>query len=239
MLLKNPKNTIEYYNSGERLRYRKDGSLDMRYKKAKALKERDKAPIRVGRSIPKKRAEKLTLTEKILKWVGIAMLVSLVYAEFKNSYGIKEYDASLYRTAYAMEAGSIETTVSGERAYMENPQTMDQIKDYMRYKFGKNYQVACMVAYGESLRNPTSVASKPLECSIGIYQINLKDNYCLGNRIHWDKVEGEDLKDKISWLQNPKNNIDLAYKMSSGGEDWGQWGAYANGSYLQFGDECN
>jgi hypothetical protein len=238
MLLKNPKNTIEYYNSGERLRYRKDGSLDMRYKKAKALRERDKAPIRVGRSIPKKRAEKLTLTEKILKWVGIFMLVSLLFAEF-TCHGIKDYDASLYRTVFAMQTGSIEATVGGERVFMDNPQTMDQIKDYIHYKFGDNYHTACMVAYGESLRNPSSVASKPLECAVGVYQINLKDNYCQGNKIHWDQVAGEGLEAKILWLQNPKNNIDLAYKMSNGGEDWGQWGAYTNGSYLQFGEECN
>jgi len=121
--------------------------------------------------------------------------------------------------------------------YLENPRTLDEIKNYIRYKFGENYQVACMIAYGEGLLT-NWVDKTPLEYSVGIFQINLAGAYGHGWKVHWDKVQGETLEEKTAWLLVPKNNVDLAYTMSKGGTDWGQWSAYTNGSYKKFAEEC-
>jgi hypothetical protein len=206
-------------------RLNKDGTLDQRYAAGKRFARYDAERGIISKKI-KKQARKRRVQRKVNKGIGwlekllgISMMVGavvLLICDFS-----KGGDASLFRTASAKEPASVSYEVTGKKAYLENPQTLAEIKDYMRFKFGGNYQVACMVAYGESLRNPKATSSKPLECSTGVFQINIKDGYCLGNKVHWDKVVGASLEDKIAWLQNPKNNIDLAYKMSDKGTNWG------------------
>jgi hypothetical protein len=154
------------------------------------------------------------------------------------NFNSKAFDASLYRTtAYAREKSSVELSVGGQAVYLENPQTLEEKKDYIRYKFGDNYQLACAVAYGEGLRS-NGTNSSPVEYSVGTFQINLAEDYGHGSKVHWDKVGGNNLDEKEAWLQVPKNNIDLAFVMSSGGEDFNQWGAFSDGSYLEYLGDC-
>jgi len=127
--------------------------------------------------------------------------------------------------------------ISGKDA--DNFQYVQEVKAYMRYKFKDNYKTACMVAYGESLGNRYGINSSPVEYSVGTFQINLADNYGQGRKIHWDKVPGSSLKEKTDWLQNPINNIDLAFTMSDGGTNWFAWSAFTNKSYLRHADKCN
>ena len=229
--------TIITFWSGHEVRFCKDGTPDKRYKYAKHYREFDKpkafSPTRVGKSIPKK--PKLTLTDKIFKWVGLAVLAICLFGEVSN-FGSKTFDASLYKTAHATEKSSVESNVEGKKAYLENPVTLEEKKDYIRFKFGENYQIACMVAYGESLRG-NGINSSPVEYSVGCYQLNLADNYGYGNKIHWNKVPGDTLEEKEAWLLNPKNNIDLAYEMSNGGTSWGAWSAHGDGMW-KFAEEC-
>ena len=232
-----PDSIITFW-SGHEVRFNKDGTPDKRYKYAKHYKEFDKpkefSPTRVGKAIPKK--PKLTLTDKIFKWLGIAVLAICLFGEVAN-FGSKTFDATLYRTAHATEKSSLELNVGGKKAYLENPRTIDEIKDYIRFKFKDNYQIACMVAYSESLRG-NGINSSPVEYSVGIFQINLADNYGQGRRIHWNKVPGDTLEEKTAWLQTPKNNVDLAFEMSRGGTDWNQWAGYTSGWYSIHLEEC-
>lgn len=110
--------------------------------------------------------------------------------------------------------------------------------EYIKHVFGKNWETACMVAYGESLRNTKGINSSPVEYSVGVFQINLARGYGLGEKVHWDKVQGSTLEEKTEWLQNWKNNIDLAHVMSNGGTNWGQWSAFSNSSYLLHEGAC-
>lgn len=183
----------------------------------------------------KLKASNLTLKERIGLWFSI--LILLLPILWVAIFPPKPFDASLYRTVHAREEMVTESIVESSRAYLEDPRTLEQIKDYMRYKFGDNYSTACMVAYGESLRS-NSINSSPVEYSVGIFQINLAGAYGHGWKVHWDKVPGETLQEKTDWLQIPKNNVDLAYRMSKGGTDFDQWVAFTNGSYLNFKENC-
>lgn len=70
------------------------------------------------------------------------------------------------------------------------------------------------------------------ECSIGIYQINLASDGCQGTKVHWSKVPGETMEEKIAWLKIPKNNIKIAKQIyDAAGKSFSPWGAYSSGSY--------
>ncbi len=235
-----PKDTIISYYSGEKLRYRKDGQPDKRYKYGKRHAEISKVKTRItGRSLPKKPVKKEGLLTRFLnKLFGFLFILSLagcVWQIIVTDYG--GADASLYRTVNAQEQSVLEFNLESKKAYLENPVTIQETKDYMRYKFGDNYKVACMVAYGESLRTPNYVARNALETSAGIFHINLIDGS--GRKVHWDKVPGETEDEKIAWLQVAKNAVDLTYKMSNGGTEWGQWMAHNNKSFLTYESLCD
>ena len=242
--------------TGNRMfRMNKDGTLDQRYALGRryARYDADRGVIskKIKRQATKRRAKRegASLIEKILGALTVfGMIVLLVMGTDEGNkeatlfgevskINSKDFDASLYKTAHATEKSSVESNVEGKKAYLENPVTLEEKKDYIRFKFGENYQVACMVAYGESLRG-NGVNSSPVERSSGVFQINLADNYGYGNKIHWNKVPGDTLEEKEAWLLNPKNNIDLAYEMSNGGTSWGQWEAWNRKTYLAFEEEC-
>ena len=109
--------------------------------------------------------------------------------------------------------------------------------------FGDDAPRAIAVAKAESGLNPNrenrgTVGSIPRlpnykgECSIGLFQINLASDGCQGAKVHWAKVPGETLDEKIAWLKVPKNNISLAKKIyDSAGKSFQPWGAYTSGAY--------
>lgn len=230
------KDTIILYYSGAKLRYNKDGSIDKRYKRGKEMLSRTDGVVRVGKSIPRRRIKKRKekVWERVLEWVGgLFYAIVLIASIFKR----ETFDASLFITPTPRPVSALEFNLESKKAYLENPVTIEETKDYMRYKFGDNYKVACMVAYSEGLVS-NRVNSTPYERSVGTFQINLADNFGQGTRIHWNKVPGETLEAKEAWLKVRKNNIDLAYKMSKGGTDWHQWSGYTNGSYLKHEEKC-
>ena len=110
--------------------------------------------------------------------------------------------------------------------------------------FGEDAPRAIAVAKAESGLNPNREAIKdaghyswssptyPGECSIGLYMINLKSDGCKGTNVHWNKVPGETLEEKIAWLKVPENNIKLAKKIyDAAGKSFNPWGAFTNGSF--------
>ena len=69
------------------------------------------------------------------------------------------------------------------------------------------------------------------ECSIGIFQINLKSDGCFGKKVHWDKVPGETLEEKITWLHDVKNNTSIAKIIAKDGTNWGAWSGFSTNRY--------
>ena len=230
--------------TGNRMfRMNKDGTLDQRYALGRRYARYDAEQGIVTKKIRKQAKKRRRVTrerkfwDRVTSWLTLlAIVIFSIWATYMGLQGEGNREATLFKAVVAEENPTVDYQVSGKKAYLENPQTLEEIKDYMRFKFGKNYQVACMVAYGESLRSPMAVARNPLETSAGIFHINIIDGS--GNKVHWDKIPGETEQDKIDWLQVPKNAIDLAYKMSDKGTDWYQWGAFTNNSYLRFREEC-
>lgn len=228
-----------HYVSGAKLRIRKDGQPDLRYTYGKKLATQLNGKPRVGKAIPRRPKKRESLSERILNWICgklfILMIAGVIWQIVISP--AEAMDASLYVTPTPRPESVLESNLVSKKAYLENPVTIQETLDYIRYKFGDNYKVACMVAYSEGLVS-NWVNSTPYERSVGTYQINLADNFGQGTRIHWNKVPGETLEEKEAWLKVRKNNVDLAYTMSDGGESWHAWGGYTNGSYLKHEDKC-
>jgi hypothetical protein len=105
----------------------------------------------------------------------------------------------------------------------------------LTYKiFGeKDGKVAYAIAKAESNLNPTRVHRDNVECSVGLFQINIVKGDGLGAKVHWDKIPGETLNEKIEWLSVPENNILIA-KFIYGSSGFYPWTVYKNGVYKSF-----
>ena len=60
----------------------------------------------------------------------------------------------------------------------------------------------------------------------GIMQLNLFWN--------WEKIPGETKEEKITWLQDPENNIKLAKQIRDGWGNYGAWSTYKSGKYKKY-----
>ena len=103
--------------------------------------------------------------------------------------------------------------------------------------FGDKWHTAYAVAQAELGWNradwPTYVNKSSVECSVGVYQINLAKDHCNGKWVHASKVPGKTMEEKIEWLQDPINNIKIA-KQIFDASGWSPWSAYTSGRYLEF-----
>lgn len=118
--------------------------------------------------------------------------------------------------------------------------SLSQVEKIVRETFPEEPTVAVAVAKAESGLNPNrenrgkANGKYKGECSIGLFQINLRSDGCTGKKVHWDKVPGETLEEKVEWLKVPENNAKIARDIYDGrGGNWYAWGAYTNGSYKQ------
>lgn len=116
----------------------------------------------------------------------------------------------------------------------------EQIKEKIREVFGEDAEIAIAIATAESglVSDKSNVWGDPNnpkrgECSIGLFQINLKSNGCEGVNVHASKIPGDTLEEKIEWLKVPENNILIA-KFIYGSSGWYPWSVYKNGKYKQF-----
>lgn len=80
---------------------------------------------------------------------------------------------------------------------------------------GNALTVAVAVAMAESGGNPTVVNSIG---AVGLWQILVSAHP----------------QYSTTWLQNPANNAQAAYAISSGGTNWKPWQTYTNGAYLRY-----
>jgi hypothetical protein len=116
--------------------------------------------------------------------------------------------------------------------YPETPE--DEKKAIVKYIyeiFGpKDGKIACAIAMGESGLSPKAKLVWSRENSRGIFQINIQSDYA---KVHYARIPGKTLEEKITWLENPSNNTLLAYWIfeKSG---WHPWTAYKTGSYGEF-----
>ncbi len=70
------------------------------------------------------------------------------------------------------------------------------------------------------------------EYSIGPFQINLIEG-CdgEGDKVHWERIPGDDIAEKIDWLSEPYNNVDYAYKLFTEWGGFSPWSGYTNGNF--------
>ena len=122
----------------------------------------------------------------------------------------------------------------------------EDIKRMIRDAFPEDPETAVAVAMSESSLIPTKTlfASKGKhswtsetykgECSVGLFMVNLRENNCTGKLVHWDKVPGETLEEKIEWLKVPENNISIARNIYDSRGGFSAWSAYSGGGYTKW-----
>lgn len=119
--------------------------------------------------------------------------------------------------------------------------TEENVKQYLAIKFGFDAPIAWGVMRAESNRGwisgnllrTNAIFRTPYECSVGLFQINLADGHCDGKWIHAYKAKGDSIDEKIEWLSNYKNNIDVAYQIYKA-QGFKPWSTYADGRYKDF-----
>lgn len=111
--------------------------------------------------------------------------------------------------------------------------TQEEIEKYIRTIFGRDAKTAIAVSRNEcgptNKYYPSCQFKTAHENSIGLFQINLKSEYA---KVHYDRVPGETLDDKIEWLKDPHNNVLMAYWIYSH-SGWFPWTAFTSGNYLK------
>ncbi len=115
-----------------------------------------------------------------------------------------------------------------------NPNDVKAIQAYMREIFRSDYKIACAVAYAESGYRTDADNVSHIENSRGIFQINIRSKTAF---VHYNRIPGSTIDEKITWLENPYNNVLLAYWIFDN-SGWYPWSAYTNGSYKAHLEKC-
>lgn len=112
-------------------------------------------------------------------------------------------------------------------------QDQEEIENYIKIIFKEDARIAIAVS-----RNECNPANKfypkcrfttPHEDSVGIFQINLQSN---AGKVHYDRIPGDNLEEKVEWLKEPKNNVLAAFWIFTH-SGWNPWTAYTSGVYLK------
>lgn len=105
----------------------------------------------------------------------------------------------------------------------------------LTYKiFGeKDGKIAYAIMGCESNYNPTREHIDEKEASIGLMQINLIKGNGEGAWVHFDKVPGNNLDEKIAWLKVPENNLLIA-KFIKGSSGFYPWTCFSKKGYLKY-----
>lgn len=122
----------------------------------------------------------------------------------------------------------------------------NEIEKEIMNVFGEQGELAIAVGMSESHLIPTktlivakgkyswSTATYKGECSVGLFMINLAEDNCKGRHIHYSKVPGETMEEKIEWLKVPSNNIKMAKEIYDSRGNFGDWSGYTGGGYKKF-----
>lgn len=110
-----------------------------------------------------------------------------------------------------------------------------EIEDYIRVIFGRDAEIAIAISKGEcnpgNKKYPACQLVSDVENSIGLFQINLKSKT---QKIHYDRIPGNTLDEKITWLEDPLNNTLYAYWLYTRSGNFNAWTAYTSGSYERY-----
>jgi hypothetical protein len=110
-----------------------------------------------------------------------------------------------------------------------------EIERYIRTIFGKYGKLAVAVSRNECgvtyKTYPRCRYTTTKEDSIGIYQINIQSKEA---KVHWARIPGNTLEEKVEWLKNPQNNTLMAYWIfTASGDTFNAWSAYTSGRYMK------
>lgn len=116
----------------------------------------------------------------------------------------------------------------------------EAIRKYIYTIFGKHGPTAFAISLaegkakmlykGQVVYDADAIRETNAELSVGIFQINLKSKETL---VHYHRIPGETLDQKITWLQDPYNNTLYAYWVYSHSGFW-PWSVYSDGSYTKY-----
>jgi len=117
----------------------------------------------------------------------------------------------------------------------------EEIKQYVYTIFGTHGHSAYAIAFAESKYYdiktnqtyiaPGQVRKNDYELSVGLFQINLKSRDV---KVHYDRIPGVTIEEKITWLKNPFNNTLLAFWIFTTRQNFEAWSVYNDGSYLAY-----
>jgi len=116
---------------------------------------------------------------------------------------------------------------------LERASKVEEIDDYIDTIFGKK-QGRIVRAVMRVECNPANKAwpacqyKTDRENSVGVLQINIKSTYA---KVHYDRIPGESLEEKVEWLKDPKNNVLMAYWIYSK-SGMNPWAGYTSERYL-------
>lgn len=145
-------------------------------------------------------------------------------------------NTNVSRESYSAESRQVveEVKATPTPAEILNPSpTQTEIEGYIKTIFGKDAKTAIAVSRNEC--GPTNKAYPKCqfhtahENSIGLFQINLMSEYA---KVHYDRVPGKTLSEKIEWLKDPHNNVLMAYWIYTH-SGFNPWTAFTSGNYLK------
>lgn len=114
--------------------------------------------------------------------------------------------------------------------YTEAKEPKTNIEKYIKTIFGKDGDIAYAIARAESGLRPSAKLITKHETSIGIFQINIQSEQA---KVHYHRIPGNTLNDKIAWLEVPENNVLMAYWIYSH-SGFSPWSVYKNNSYQNY-----
>jgi hypothetical protein len=178
------------------------------------------------------RIKQITFTKKKLKfwdkfWIVLGSIEFFIFFCFMDlMFGDVETPEVV-----SVEAQEVTATPTATPTPTRNWKPYEELT----YKiFGeKDGKVAYAIMGCESNYSPTRTHIDEKEASIGLMQINLIKGNGEGAWVHWDKVPGETLEEKIEWLKVPENNLLIA-KFIKGSSGFYPWSCFSKKGYLKY-----
>lgn len=161
------------------------------------------------------------------------VFLSMAGATYFRHEGVKAM-ADEY-TRVAGQSGVLKVTYATPTESPEKTRQEQQkeIEAYIKTIFGKDGKLAVAVSRNECgvtyKTYPRCRYTTDKEDSIGIFQINIQSKT---TKVHWARIPGETLEEKVEWLKDPHNNTLMAYWIfSASGNSFNAWSAYTSGRY--------
>lgn len=173
------------------------------------------------------------------EWIGILLvIIFLSYTGRLAFYDINGRISRVFAKEIISPIPDTKTILEPFPLYFDGSKTRKvteqrEIEAYIKTIFGKDAKVAIAISHKEcnpiNKAYPECVLSTEREHSVGVFQINIQSHTA---KVHADKIPGDTLQEKETWLKNPKNNTLMAYWIfeKSG---FNPWSTFKNGSYLE------